>query len=195
MSSSKPSLHYNFAHRILPNLLENLQNQIHEVLSGPSKDAFLLDLWQRMETELGVQEPSDGLHCEELPLSNGQSVFVIHMPPPTQTPQALYVGIVFSISDGTHNTDNYSFQYFTLELGASLFSDEPAWMLGGWDGSKHLNRGRLIDNQVETFRKAIEDVVTGKPISVGRAEEFPPGLIESLMPKQSKRRKHKPGRS
>lgn len=168
MQTLNTSLHYHFAHRILPQVVQANPREIYSILSGPQRDIFLKDLWGQMGKELKSHETSDGLRCDEMKLADGKSVFIIHMPHPAHVPQAQYVGLAYSVIDESQGPSAAFLHYFTLELAVNGVGNEPAWMFCGWEGGVHINRGMMVDNQVETFRKAIEEVVMGKPLTVSK---------------------------
>ena len=54
MQSPQGSLHYQFAHRVLPQFVQANPREIHTILSVSQRDNFIKDLWR----EIGVANRS-----------------------------------------------------------------------------------------------------------------------------------------
>lgn len=132
--------HYLFAHRILSGLLQSDPEGFRAALLKEG-DGLLQRLWihaaQHGKPSPGGQ-PTFSVHQ----LGPAQEALVIQLPPPTDPPEAYFVGLF-------NNT------VYTLELGRDLTGDQPCTYLCSWSETTHANLGQGPEPEREAFLQAL----------------------------------------
>lgn len=155
-------LHYSFAHTALPILaLGNPAKLYRDLFASKGRD-YLLEIWTGLGVRMGVEPPSNAIGLQYSTLSNECQVAVVSMPPPQESPEVHFMGIVFWTRKGLFRRQVTGVRYFTLELGAALLTSAPENHLCEWSGElpspKHTNYGPVRQVKASTFVAAIRNV-------------------------------------
>ena len=157
--------HYIFAHFALPLIALGNPRKTYKDLNGGGASAYLTGLWAGVGREVGESLPHGGLPVRKERLSERLEAFLIELPPPSVTPEAFFVAVVFTVRKRMLSTEALSSRYFTLELGRSQFSGLPEYFFCEWlewfggTNPAHANHGTLPDEHLSTFLEAIRRVV------------------------------------
>ena len=160
------SIHYAFAHELLPQLFFFNAEEVHSGLaSGGSQ--HLRGLWNWLEEKRGARQDASGLSGDWFAGSDRSGLFLVEMPRAEESPEARFVAPVWG-------PDARPLRFLALEKGGagdpeflrSLGLDpaevgpEPDWVLGEWllsNGSLiHTNHGEAAADRT-AFLQAVGD--------------------------------------
>lgn len=139
---AEPRLHhYLFAHRQLPGTLFQEPVRTMQLLrdDGPR---FLAHLWKQTAKNVPRRDrmAADGLvvvyHAAAAP--DRPDIALIELPEPTAPTEAWFVALCGSATDGSPAP----VACHTLERSEDIATGEPTTVLGAWDRTTHVNRGR-----------------------------------------------------
>ena len=140
----------------IPNVLTSLylnQKIDDYVMTHPNEWKKIL-LKYGFRYDFGIRN----IYVEKSETSN-KNKFIITFPAPRCVPECFYAILLFDKSD---------YEYFTLELdlGSSTLFKEGGGIICGQKGSSHLNYGRRCKNDLNEFRKSVQDIIDGKPYDI-----------------------------
>src|SRR5688572_23059966 len=164
------TLHYLFAHRVLPDLAFEDPLQFMAILASPDAEQKLHELWMTVGNTLAEgrggasQVPSsEGLSVTRTRLA-GRACAVIEMPRPEAETEAYYVAAVLD-----HNLDQSRVAppashpqlfYYTLEKAKSLTDGSDGTILSRWSGkTSHASLGDGPPAEKKAFLEAVEKMV------------------------------------
>jgi hypothetical protein len=165
------TLHYLFAHRVLPDLAFEDPLQFMAILAAPDAEQKLHELWVTVGRSLAEGRG----HGEQVPASEGLAVSrtrlaaracaVIEMPRPEAETEAYFVAAVLD-----HNLDQSRAAppeakprlfYYTLEKGTNLTDGSDRTVLCRWDTkTRHSNLGDGPVAEKKAFLEVVERMVT-----------------------------------
>jgi hypothetical protein len=164
-----PTLHYLFAHRILPDLAFDDPIQFMATLASPEAEQKLHEMWMTVGQSLARggrvrQVPtSEGLAVSRTRLA-GRACAVIEMPRPEGQTEAYFVAVVLD-----HNLDQSraappeahpQLFYFTLEKGRNLTDGSDRTVLCRWNTKTlHSNLGDGPPAEKKAFLEVVERIV------------------------------------
>jgi hypothetical protein len=165
------TLHYLFAHRVLPDLAFEDPLQFMAILAAPDAEQKLHELWVTVGRSLtegrGRSEPlpaSEGLAVSRTRLA-GRACAVVEMPRPEAETEAYFVAAVLD-----HNLDQSRAAppetkprlfYYTLEKGTNLTDGSDRTVLCRSDTkTSHSNLGDGPPAEKKAFLEAVERMVS-----------------------------------
>jgi hypothetical protein len=165
------TVHYLFAHRVLPDLAFEDPLQFMAILAAADAEQKLHELWMTVGNSLAEgrggsrQVPtSEGLAVTRTRLA-GRACAVIEMPRPEAETEAYFVAAVLD-----HNLDQSRAAppeakprlfYYTLEKGTNLTDGSDRTVLCRWDTkTSHSNLGDGPPAEKKAFLEAVERMVT-----------------------------------
>jgi hypothetical protein len=171
VSDNSRTLHYLFAHRVLPDLAFEDPLQFMAILAAPDAEQKLHELWMTVgrtlaEGQGGARQvpSSEGLSVTRTRLA-GRACAVIEMPRPEAEAEAYYVAAVLD-----HNLDQSraappeakpQLFYYTLEKATSLSDGSDRTMLSRWSSkTDHASLGDGPPAETKAFLEAVEGMVT-----------------------------------
>jgi hypothetical protein len=165
------TLHYLFAHRVLPDLAFEDPLQFMAILAAPDAEQKLHELWMTVGRSLAEgRGPSKSVPASEgLAVSRtrvaGRACAVIEMPRPEAETEAYFVAAVLD-----HNLDQSraappeakpQLFYFTLEKGTNLTDGSDRTVLCRWNTkTSHSNLGDGPPAEKKAFLEVVERMVT-----------------------------------
>ena len=151
---------YTFEFDFLPNVLPPLykNGKIDDyVMTHPSE-------WKKILLKKGVRSDFgiDKLKVEKEELKDDCKQFIYTFPKPEDTPECYYAITLFD--------KNKDWKYYTLELDYAtklIFKDIGGGIVCGQKGEIHLNYGSWCKDNLEEFKKAVQDIINGKHPELG----------------------------
>ena len=141
--------HYDFAHRLLPQLVRTEPDRLIDTLASENGEEFLRYLWRVTEERL---QPADrlpfGLTRTIARLPSGQIAVVLGMPAPEAVTEAHLVAVV--------SGPERIVRYFTLEHGITFPEEHPRTVFCEWTDTSHLNYGDGPAPEIPAFLDHIE---------------------------------------
>ena len=145
---------YCFEFDFLPNVLPSLyqKGEIDDyIMTHPSE-------WKKILIKKGVRSDFgiDKILVDKTELSDNDIRFVFTFPKPKVSPECFYAILIFD--------KNKNSKYYTLELdfGSSSIFKDGGGIICGQSGPRHLNYGRRCRNDLDEFKKCIQDLIDGK---------------------------------
>ncbi|MBN1139387.1 MAG: hypothetical protein JXM73_22610 [Anaerolineae bacterium] len=153
-------LKYNYAHIFLPMLVFAKPDWWYQHLSGPHGELLLRKTWIELGGSVRMSEPPEGLSVSHSVLRDDIEAYVIHLPRPTESPEAVLVALVFQVGEQLGRKQAESVRYFTVELAPDIYGPSERYMLCEWVGGRmtkgeHRNYGQIPDDSERTFLAAI----------------------------------------
>ncbi len=146
--------HYDFAHKVIPYIIENHADNLISGLADNSTQEWLCRIWNDGgDSVLNNYSAAVYPACQFVKASEEIGLVYFVMPAPRTSGEALYTAIVFLMDEDLPST--WLWRYFTLELGSYLVSlphlsisiDDPdpavGWTFAEWSDSQHINRGKF----------------------------------------------------
>ncbi|MFM2060349.1 MAG: hypothetical protein RLZZ507_19 [Cyanobacteriota bacterium] len=132
--------HYNFAHQLMPYVVENNFPDLLNRVINESAQNWLLQIWNKY-SDLEIPSYTALVHpiCSSINHSEDIGLIYITMPAPRVSPEVAYIAIVFKIDNDSPS--DWLRSYFTLELGLTTSA---YWTLGEWNKSNHINLGEFM---------------------------------------------------
>jgi hypothetical protein len=151
--------HYMFAHRVMPQAFFGDPSRFMDFLARDG-DKFLLYYWNWVGERVKSPEDwvdADGLHGEIRQTAGDIQVALITLPEPISVTEAYFVAPAYlAPSEGEVRA-----RYYTLEYGISILDETRYTVVGGWQGSTHMNMGPGPEPDLEAFYKIVLDILTG----------------------------------
>jgi hypothetical protein len=127
--------HYNFAHRIVPHLIDNYFSELVNSCINKTAQDWIVKIWNDCLNNSHNQYTSLVYPtCNILMQSDKIGLIYFVMPAPRIPPEAAYSTAIF-IKEKTSPT-KWQRRYFTLELG---LANSAYWVLGEWKNFVHHN--------------------------------------------------------
>ncbi|WP_026733511.1 hypothetical protein [Fischerella sp. PCC 9605] len=142
--------HYDFAHKLLPNIIDNYFPELLSRVVNNSVQDWILQLWNNCADD-SILNYCTAIYptCKFVKPSDEIGLIYFVMPAPRANPEAAYTAVIFLIDDDSPS--EWLRSYFTLELGAYIIPPVH-WILGEWDNLKHINRGKFkLEPTLENF--------------------------------------------
>jgi hypothetical protein len=138
--------------------------KFYKDISGMAGNSYLKSIWDGLGNRLGETRSSNGLKVFKREINKANEVYIISLPYPKETTEALYVAALFSLQKLVFSIDINSVRFLTLELGQNNINGLPEYHFCEWignplSGREHKNYGLLLDNNIDTFIYTIEDLV------------------------------------
>lgn len=145
--------HYQFAHKVLPEIAQDLGRMMLDEESADEFGPRLISLWDDFGRRLPAEErlPSDGLRAT-LMILGPHRLLVVVLPRPIARAEAYYTAVVRPAG-----TDRC--RYFTLEYAVNPFTQEPYTVLGEWADGSHLSHGSGPASDLSLFLTAVLELV------------------------------------
>ena len=150
---------YTFEFDFLPNVLPSLykDGKIDDyVMTHPSE-------WEKILLKKGVSSDfgMDKVSIEKEELSDGSIKFTYTFPKPKNTPECFFAITLFDKKKES--------KYYTLELdyASKIIFKEGGGIVCGQKGEVHLNYGVWCTNNLDKFKRAVQDILDGKSPAPG----------------------------
>jgi hypothetical protein len=144
--------HYNFAHKLMPYIVENHFQDILNHVVNKTADSFVVQLWNEYSDDSMSEYNSlvyPTYHFAK-PTEELELIYFV-MPSPRKITEAAYTAILFMMDNSL--PFQWRRSYFTLELG---LAEAPYWVLGEWKNSQHINLGTFeLEPTLENFLKRV----------------------------------------
>lgn len=178
-ASLRGQVHYAFAHRFLPQYVQQSPYAFLKAVIGPKAmdpTRYLQARWGLFEQQVGLVEPPRDIfsgmvfrRVTDLTMSivseAATQVALIQMPLPEGPVQAYFVAVVPGGRLPPEQWDNaLQARVFTLESMLDV-AREPGGkaVLCEWAGGSHCNLGRVLPATPEAFLLALQDVLKSDP--------------------------------
>jgi hypothetical protein len=161
--------HYTLAHHALRRVALDDPLAYLGILASPDASEFLAHLLRSVSEHCREREPRPDFGVEEVAIHKVRvgryPCAVIEMPRPRATTEAYFTAAVLLADpqDGLPASGRVEARYFTLEKGF-VFGGPPRTVLGEWTAEgTHVNFGDGPAPRLESFLKAVEELVSGNP--------------------------------
>ena len=149
-----PNPRYTFTHFMLPVFALLNPTKFHADITGRDAQNYLSRLWEGLGHRMGTNLPHYKFRVEAQIMEPPHELYIIHMPPPEEVTEAIYLGVYYMLS-AVGQIDEV--RYFTLEHSFDELAIFCEWVGNPLTDGRHLNYGRLHNAQMETFVQAIRE--------------------------------------
>lgn len=162
--------HYQFTFNVLPKFIFENTDASYRLFSGNDIQDVLKRIWWSLGERTGEYLPDTGLSVEKFTLSDSGDIFIIELPPPLETQEAVFIGVYFDLVSNQQNPYRNA-RIITLELGIDCSTGYQAYFLGEVTKNQndkyfdHNNFGHINNNDKISFMMEIIKIVTKTKVS------------------------------
>ena len=155
--------HYVLAHFALRKFCQDDPLWFFGVMGSPQRDDFLDDVWRQVRENCD-SEGSASFDISDVGITTlrikGYPGILVNMPPPADTAEAYFAGILLKIDTNTDtHPENPEVAYITLEKGNNPYEAERTVLCGWTTDGTHVNYGDGPTPTQEAFIEAIEKMI------------------------------------